>query len=749
MKLNRVLANNRSCCTKFFILLTGVYIGLTISNWLRGSYEYGARKPCVNIVRRTLSRGTIFARPRRISDELDTKELIFAGIMTAEKFLDSRASVVYKTWGKMASGKVEFFAGNKTGKWSSRSLPVVSLPNVDDRYPPQRKSLMMLKYMYDNHIDNYEWFMRCDDDVYVRTDKLKEFLRGFDSSEDIFLGQAGQGLPGERGKLGLGPNDNFCMGGPGMIMSRSVLKKLGPHLEYCLQNFVSSHEDVEVGRCVRKHVGVACIWAFETQSIFYHNQSKTNAFHWDLDTKAVQNAITLHPIKKPAYMYRIHAHFLSQKILAVQHRSTTKTSSLRNLKKLTEATLSRGEIASMKSKKDMNRGIPLNTTLPWELFSPKKLYTPTTSPFLPVDYAIKKCFNSVLRRTLAKINTEAKKIIYRELMLSKVNLGYTRIAPTRGMQYIFDFRMVMYQHIGFNRRKLPINVQYQAHVQQSFGNLIYTSRSVDRTSLPYVNIILPLAGRFKAFERFLSNFERTVLLTNEKVRLLIMYFPNVSGAYDHKRILKTYTDKHNNFEVLWQTVDGDFSRGRALQLGLAHFQPESLLFFCDVDLAFDAEFLTRCRLNAVKGKRIYYPIVFSQFNQSISLSKRHRESSGHAKREDETQYENLQMDRGFWRKYGFGIVCVYGEDITSVGGFDLNIKGWGLEDVRLYEQFLASGRYDITRTPDPGLVHLYHVSECSPDLEPNKLRSCRNSALSQIANAGSLVNYLTKKGYLL
>jgi chondroitin sulfate synthase len=55
------------------------------------------------------------------------------------------------------------------------------------------------------------------------------------------------------------------MGGPGVIMSRSVLKKLAPHLEHCLNNMVSTHEDVELGRCVRKHVGVTCTWAFEVR----------------------------------------------------------------------------------------------------------------------------------------------------------------------------------------------------------------------------------------------------------------------------------------------------------------------------------------------------------------------------------------------------------------------------------------------------------------------------------------------------
>ncbi len=187
--------------------------------------------------------------------------------MTAEKFLDNRAKAVYETWGNSLPGTLTFFSSSH----SKRSeLPVVSLKGVDDSYPPQRKSMMMLKYMHDNFIDDYEWFMRCDDDVYVRTEKLENFLRTLNSSEDLYIGQAGTGRQDEKGLLGLGWGDNFCMGGSGIVLSRSTLRKVVHYLEYCLNHLVTTHEDVEVGRCIKMFVGISCTWAFEVCFVFVY-----------------------------------------------------------------------------------------------------------------------------------------------------------------------------------------------------------------------------------------------------------------------------------------------------------------------------------------------------------------------------------------------------------------------------------------------------------------------------------------------
>lgn len=94
-------------------------------------------------------------------------------------------------------------------------------------------------------------------------EKLEEFLRSLNSSKPLYLGQTGLGNIEELGKLGLEPGENFCMGGPGMIFSREVLRRMVPHIGECLQEMYTTHEDVEVGRCVRRFGGTQCVWSYE------------------------------------------------------------------------------------------------------------------------------------------------------------------------------------------------------------------------------------------------------------------------------------------------------------------------------------------------------------------------------------------------------------------------------------------------------------------------------------------------------
>jgi chondroitin sulfate synthase len=100
------------------------------------------------------------------------KTLLFVGVMTAQKYLATRARAVYETWGREIPGRIAFFTSATSVPPSNRpDLPIVRLRGVDDSYPPQKKSFLMLQYMWERYGDRYEWFLRADDDVYVRPDR--------------------------------------------------------------------------------------------------------------------------------------------------------------------------------------------------------------------------------------------------------------------------------------------------------------------------------------------------------------------------------------------------------------------------------------------------------------------------------------------------------------------------------------------------------------------------------------------------
>ena len=210
-------------------------------------------------------------RYRYLSRELAPRKLLLIGVVTAQRYLDTRARGVFQTWAKDAIPDVYFYTGRSPDDASTitattTDLPVVSLADVDDnQYPPQRKVFGMLRHMFDHHIDAYDFFMRADDDVYVKVDRLRDLLEGVNPAQDVYMGSPGFGRESDQGRIRLGgQGDRYCMGGPGVIFSRSALRRMAPHLNECLSDVVVSYnEDVEVGRCTYSTLKVQCTWAWE------------------------------------------------------------------------------------------------------------------------------------------------------------------------------------------------------------------------------------------------------------------------------------------------------------------------------------------------------------------------------------------------------------------------------------------------------------------------------------------------------
>jgi hypothetical protein len=78
-----------------------------------------------------------------------------------------------------------------------------------------------------------------------------------------------------------------------------------------------------------------------------------------------------------------------------------------------------------------------------------------------------------------------------------------------------------------------------------------------------------------------------------------------------------------------------------------------------------------------------------------------------------------------------GMACLFYSDLQRAGGFDTSIKGWGEEDVALYQRFVSMGEsgMDVFRAIDKGLVHQWHEKVCSPTLTPAQLEHCQLSMM--------------------
>ena len=64
----------------------------------------------------------------------------------------------------------------------------------DTVYPPQRKSFSIIRYFHDVELNNYDWFVRADDDVFIEYEKMEIFLSKLDPNLPYYIGQPGYGV---------------------------------------------------------------------------------------------------------------------------------------------------------------------------------------------------------------------------------------------------------------------------------------------------------------------------------------------------------------------------------------------------------------------------------------------------------------------------------------------------------------------------------------------------------------------------
>ncbi|XP_050520401.1 chondroitin sulfate synthase 1-like isoform X2 [Daktulosphaira vitifoliae] len=415
----------------------------------------------------------------------------------------------------------------------------------------------------------------------------------------------------------------------------------------------------------------------------------------------------------------------------------------------------------------------------WDFISKSWFSDTDSNPRRRIESFAKEGLDDVVREVMDIINKFSKQR-GRVIEFKEIFYGYHRVNPLYGVDYILDMLLMYKKYRG---KKMTVPVRRHAYLQQQFTNfeirevingvevkqkqleetfsidfgieentmpakdivdngllridghsIENIKQSLDKISLKTINFVLPLFNRHATFIRFMDNYESVCLANNERVTLTIVPFgqTTLNKAVEIVDAVKT---KYPNARIkLLPDLEDSFARALALDFGSSRINaPEDLLFFVDVDMLWTNAMLDRIRLNTIRNRSVYFPIVYSEFDPIVvygqSVSPNHF---------------LINQDSGYWRQYGYGIVSMYKSDLIAIGSFNTSIHGWGKEDVDLFEKFVKKNPKMIFRAVDPDLVHVFHKVECDTNLSQQQAIMCKNTRYETYGNVDQLANTIYK-----
>lgn len=392
----------------------------------------------------------------------------------------------------------------------------------------------------------------------------------------------------------------------------------------------------------------------------------------------------------------------------------------------------------------------------------------------------KEALEDVVRDVIDDINAHSR-ARGRIVEFKDVLYGYRRVNPVIGSQYVLDLLMTYRKYRG---RKMTIPVRRHVYVQKSFSPLqcrvlpshesaVVGIQSHERTRLI---MIVPLFRRLLPFDRFLDNFvfvcnqlyskpngTKANNEANEKLgnvsfdlSLIVVLF----GTNEEKAKFLLLVQKKKSLlpesngvplcQIKMVQIDAEFSRGIALETGISQCDDDDLLLLIDVDLTFTASAVKRVFHHTKQKRQAYFPVVFSQYNPKFyAFSSNNEIIAGSSSFRTDHKYSStnfeINAETGYWREFGYGIAAFYKSDFRLAGGFDTSIRGWGKEDVALFDRFIQHTNISIFRAHDPDLIHIFHDTDCDSTLSRVQYDMCIGSQASTLGSERNLMKYILQR----
>ncbi len=148
-------------------------------------------------------------------------------ILSCDKYKETRQQWQRETW--LRDSKEDYnFLNIPVGEETYKNAPL--------------KYIKFFREWGDIYIDAYDWFFFCDDDTYVYTDRLQEYLSRFgnDVKFPSMTGFKGGEFPIYNLKIA------WCSGGAGIALSREAVKNIQTHLRATPRPLVTDETDISL-----------------------------------------------------------------------------------------------------------------------------------------------------------------------------------------------------------------------------------------------------------------------------------------------------------------------------------------------------------------------------------------------------------------------------------------------------------------------------------------------------------------------
>lgn len=187
--------------------------------------------------------------------QLRRKRLLYT-VATSVDNLEDATRKVATTWGQdtfewrsdwqMAVGSDPKTKDKETNKDSVLLVPKCGdFPGIEG-YMSSKQLFCLLEAIYSSNYDQYRWFFLATEATYVSVHQLERLLDGLDADNGaVYVGRPH-------------PENGFCVGESGVVLSHTALREIVPHFQACLDVEQQGGGDAALGDCFKTKLQETC-----------------------------------------------------------------------------------------------------------------------------------------------------------------------------------------------------------------------------------------------------------------------------------------------------------------------------------------------------------------------------------------------------------------------------------------------------------------------------------------------------------